>query len=73
MDDVERTEEEAPTGTAMDRRAFFRRALLVAGGTVGVMGLAGCPRGGEDGEDDGDDEQDDEQGGDGGGDEDDEG
>ena len=32
MDDVERTAEEAPSGTAMGRRAFFRRALLVAGG-----------------------------------------
>jgi hypothetical protein len=72
MDDVERTAEEAPPGTSMDRRTFFRRALLVAGGTVGVLGLAGCPRGGED-EDDGDDEQDGEQDDGGGEDQDDEG
>ena len=71
MDDAERTAEDVPTATAMDRRAFFRRALLVAGGTVGVMGLAGCPRDGEDSEDD--DEQDNEQDGDGGEDQDDDG
>lgn len=61
MDDVERTAEDAPGRTAMDRRAFFRRALLVAGGTVGVIGLAGCPSGGEDADDD--DEQEDDDGG----------
>ena len=58
MDSTERDTQDAPgTGTHLGRRAFFSRALLAAGATVGLLTLTGCPGGEQD--DDGDDEGDD--------------
>ncbi len=42
--------------TVIGRRAFFGRALLLAGATATVLTLSGCPGGDQDDEDDGDDD-----------------
>ena len=55
----ERDDSLSPTPPAgLNRRAFFGRALLPAGGTATVLTLSGCPGGG-DGDDDDDDGGDD--------------
>jgi hypothetical protein len=55
MEDTKRTtDDERNTGPAIGRRAFFGRALLVAGAGATLLGLSGCPGGGGD-DDDGDD------------------
>ncbi|WP_127503643.1 hypothetical protein [Actinoplanes solisilvae] len=54
---VER-DDSPPHETGLNRRAFFGRALLLAGGTATVLTLSGCPGGG-DGDDDDDDGDDD--------------
>jgi hypothetical protein len=57
MDDSRRNEHDSPgAGTAIARRAFFGRILLVAGSTTALMGLAGCPGGEQDDDDDDDDD-----------------
>jgi hypothetical protein len=59
MEDTKRnTEDERNTAPAMGRRAFFGRALLVAGAGATLLGLSGCPGGDQD-DDDGDDGDDD--------------
>lgn len=51
---MEDTERDTRTGAAINRRAFFGRALLAAGATVAVLGLSGCPGGEQDDDDDDD-------------------
>jgi hypothetical protein len=59
MDEATRERDDSPTSPAgLNRRAFFGRALLLAGGTATVLTLSGCPGG------DGDDDDDDDDGGD---------
>jgi len=58
MEDTDRIAPHSPsTGTGIDRRAFFGRALLAAGATATLLTLSGCPGGDQD--DDDDDEDDD--------------
>lgn len=59
MDEATRERDDSPTPEAkLNRRAFFGRALLVAGGTATVLTLSGCPGGdgGDDDDDGGDDD-----------------
>jgi hypothetical protein len=59
MDDTKPSSVDDPsTPAAMGRRAFFSRALLVAGAAAGLTALTGCPGGGDDDEDDDDDDDD---------------
>jgi hypothetical protein len=55
MADTRRTSADQPELTApIGRRAFFGRALLVAGAAAGLMTLTGCPGGEQDDDDDDD-------------------
>ena len=54
MDDTKRTTEDEPNTPGIGRRAFFGRALLVAGAGATVLGLSGCPGGDQEDDDDGD-------------------
>jgi len=59
MDDTEpRAHAGSGTDRAIGRRAFFGRALLLAGAAATVLGLSGCPGGDQDDDDDDGDDYD---------------
>jgi len=60
MDDTKpRADAGSGTDRAIGRRAFFGRALLLAGASATVLALSACPGGDQDDDDDGDDGDDD--------------